>query len=114
MKERVQKDFKVVVSEAIHDINKKDFLNIMVSVTDVYLTEDYKYAEIFISIFGKTNKDKILSILNDMQGYFRSYVAKKVKMKYIPNVIFKLDNSIEYGIKMDELIKEVNKGKKDE
>ena len=88
--ERLEQDIKVALSSIITYEVKEPEVSGMISVTDVKVTPDQKYATVYVSIYGKKNKEK-------------------VKMRNIPDLIFKLDNSMEYGEYMDKVIDEVIK-----
>ena len=81
----------------------------MISVTSVKVTPDQKYMTVYVSIYGKKNKEKVLDALKKAKGFIKSSLAKKVKMRNIPEITFKLDNSMEYGEYMDKVIDEVIK-----
>lgn len=107
--ERLEQDIKLALSNIIMYEVKEPDVSGMITVTDVKVTSDQKYATIYISIYGKKNKEKVLVALRKAKGYIKSSLAKKVKMRNIPDLIFKLDNSMEYGEYMDRVIEEVIK-----
>lgn len=107
--ERLEQDIKVALSNIITYEVKEPEVSGMISVTDVKITADQKYATVYVSIYGKKNKEKVLDALKKAKGYIKSSLAKKVKMRNIPDLIFKLDNSMEYGEYMDKIIDEVIK-----
>lgn len=107
--ERLEQDIKVALSNIITYEVKEPGVSGMISVTDVKLTPDQKYATTYVSIYGKNNKEKVLEALKKAKGYIKSSLAKKVRMRNIPEIIFKLDNSMEYGEYMDKVIDEVIK-----
>ena len=79
----------------------------MISVTEVEVTNDLRYAFVYISMLAG-DKEESLAGLNSARGYIRREVGKAVKLRYVPEIIFKIDDSIEKGMYMDELIKSVN------
>lgn len=110
--ERLEQDVKVALSKIISYEIKDPDVDGMISVTDVKITPDQKYAKVYISIFGKKNKNKVLEALKKASGYIKRELSKKVSMRNIPEIIFELDNSMEYGEHMDKVINDViNKDK---
>lgn len=107
--ERLEQDIKVALSSIITYEVKEPEVSGMISVTDVKVTPDQKYATVYVSIYGKKNKEKVLVALKKAKGFIKNSLAKKVKMRNIPDLIFKLDNSMEYGEYMDKVIDEVIK-----
>ncbi len=78
-----------------------------VTVTGADLTPDLKSARIFVSILKEEDREPTLEILNASKNFIRSALRKRLKMKIIPTVEFRLDTSIEYGFKIDKLLKEI-------
>jgi len=81
-----------------------------VTVTGVDITDDLKMAKVYISILKEEDRETTLDILNSARSFIRSEVAKRVRMKSIPSIEFRIDESIEYGSRIEELLREI-KGK---
>lgn len=99
-----------LIREEIADIimyKLKDPRMGFVTVTGVDITEDLKIAKIYISILKEEEKDITLEILNSATGFVRAELAKRLRMKFIPSISFRIDKSIEYGIKIEKLLKEI-------
>ena len=107
--DRLEQDIKVALSSIITYEVKEPEVTGMISITEVKVTPDQKYATVYVSIYGKNNKEKVLDALKKAKGFIKSALSKKVRMRNIPEIIFKLDNSIEYGEYMDKVIDEVIK-----
>ena len=80
-----------------------------VTVTGVDLTDDLKIAIAYISVLKEEEKEPTLEILNAAKSFIRSELAKRVRMKTIPTLEFRLDTSIEYGSRIDELLDEIRR-----
>jgi len=78
-----------------------------ITVTGVDMTDDLKLARVYVSILREEDREQTLEILNDAKPFFRSALGKRLKMKFIPAVEFRLDSSIEYGYKIDRLLKKI-------
>lgn len=107
--ERLEQDVKLALSQIITYKVKDPSVTGLISVTDVKITPDQKYAKVYISIFGKQNKKKVIDALKSANGFIKSELAKNVRMRNLPNLQFELDDSIEYGSYMDKVIDEVIK-----
>ncbi|MDU3827453.1 MAG: 30S ribosome-binding factor RbfA [Peptostreptococcus sp.] len=106
---RISEEVKKAISVMLINGIKDPRITSMISVTDVEVTNDLRYAFVYISILGG-DKEESLEGLNSARGYIRREVGRQVKLRYAPEIIFKIDDSIERGMYMDELIKSVNKG----
>lgn len=105
--ERLQQDVKIALSDIIRNDVKEPLVTGLISVTDVKITPDQKYAKVYVSIFGKCNKNKVLEALKKATGFIKMELGKRVRMKNMPDITFELDDSMEYGAHMDKVIKEV-------
>ena len=105
--ERLEQDVKIALSNIITQEVKEPSVTGLISVTDVKITPDQKYAKVYISIFGKQNKQKVIDALKKATGFIKLELGKRVRMRNIPSIMFELDDSIEYGDHMDKLIDEV-------
>jgi len=99
-----------LIREEVADIimNKlKDPRVGFITVTGVNITEDLKLAKVYISILKAEEKDATLEILNSAKGFIRAELSKRVRMKFIPALTFRMDESLEYGNKIEKLLKEI-------
>lgn len=79
----------------------------MVSVTDVEVTNDLSYADVYISVLGDNkNKEDVMEALNQAKGYIKVLIGDRMRLRTMPEFRFKFDNSIERGAYMDKLIAE--------
>ena len=87
----------------------KDSVIKFVTVTGVEITNDLSYAKVFVTIFDKEKKDEVLKALDKAKGFIRTKLAAKVDIRKTPELRFVIDESIEYGYKIDSIIEEIHK-----
>lgn len=111
---RISGEIKKIVTNIIRTQLKDPRISDMFSITDVNITEDLRYAKVFVSVYGneKSNIDT-LDALRNAKGYIRKELGKNLKIRYIPELIFEKDQSIEHGIYINKLIDEVMHKEKD-
>ncbi|QIK70079.1 30S ribosome-binding factor RbfA [Erysipelothrix sp. HDW6C] len=80
-----------------------------VSVTDVEVTNDFSFATIYVSFLEEKNKVPGMEALNRAKGILRSEVSKALSIRRTPELIFKLDESIEYGNHIATLLEKIKK-----
>lgn len=102
---RLSGEMKKVISEVIRNEVKDPRISELLSVTDVNVTEDLKFAKVFISVYG--DAEPTLAALKSAKGFIRREVGKRIKMRLTPELIFEKDDSIEKGIYMASLINKV-------
>jgi len=81
-----------------------------VTVTGAEMTADLKLARIFVSILKEEDREVSLEILNGAKPFIRSILTRRLKMKFIPAIEFRLDPSIDYGFRIDRLLREIKGG----
>ncbi|MCE3296108.1 MAG: rbfA [Crocinitomicaceae bacterium] len=80
-------------------------LGAMVTVTIVRVTPDLSLARVFLSIFAGPDKKEVLESIQQNTGKIRGEVGKRLKnMRKIPELIFKIDDSLDYAIEIDKLL----------
>lgn len=102
---QVQKELSKILRDDLSDPRLKD--SALVSVTEVEVTNDLSYADCYISVMG-TDKEKedVFAALNQAKGYIKVLIGERMRLRLMPEIRFKEDNSIEKGAYMDKLIKE--------
>jgi ribosome-binding factor A len=80
-----------------------------VTVTGVRLSPDLRHARIFISLMGSENEKKeSLETLNRATGWVRHELGQRIRTKFVPEIVFQIDTSQEYGEHIDRLIDEIH------
>lgn len=79
----------------------------MVSITDVEVTNDLSYADVYVSVLGDSkNKEDAMLALNQAKGYIKILIGERMRLRSMPEFRFKFDDSIERGAYMNKLIEE--------
>jgi ribosome-binding factor A len=108
-------------SKRVSDLLRKEIADIImyklkdprigfVTVTGVDVTDDIKIARVYVSILKDDERKTTVDILNSAKSFIRSELSKRLRMKFIPSIEFRLDTSIEYGDKIERLLKEAGEG----
>ena len=107
---RISEEVRKIVSELLTIGLKDPRINPMTSVTNVEITRDLGYANIYVSVLGdKEEKEDTLKGLESAKGFIGKEIASKIDLRYVPELVFHLDQSIEQGIYMSKLIEKVAK-----
>ena len=75
-----------------------------VTITGVDVTPDLRQARVYFTTLDETTVGDTLAGLTSASGYFRSQLAQSVSLRHIPELTFKLDTSLEYGLRIDSLL----------
>ncbi|NLL69605.1 MAG: 30S ribosome-binding factor RbfA [Epulopiscium sp.] len=107
---RINEEIKREISQLIDQELKDPRIQTMVSVLRVDTTNDLKYTKIFVSIMGnEEEKQEALKGLKSASGFMRRELAKRLNLRNTPEILFRLDESIEYSIHLEQLMEEINK-----
>lgn len=111
---RIDEEFKREISNIINYNLKNPNVTGMISVTKVKVTPDLKYAKVDVSILNSKNIKNTLDGLKKSQGFIRTELAKRINLRNTPELTFELDDSLEYGEKIDKILKNIMKDVKGE
>jgi len=111
---RISEEIKREVSDIIQNELKDPRVTGLISVTKAVATKDMRYAKIYVSIMADAEEQKsILQGLKNAAGFIRKEVGQRINIRYTPEIIFELDNSIEYGIKISNILKQISTDKEE-
>lgn len=103
--EEVRRELSCVIREL-----KDTRIPIMTSVVAVSVTNDLRYAKVYVSVMGdEQTQKKALEGLKSASGFVRREMGKRVDLRYTPEFLFELDHSIEHGAYINELLKKSEK-----
>ena len=111
---RINEELKKELSQILNYELKNPNVTGMLSVTRVKITPDFKYAKVYVSILNSKNIKKTMEGLKESSGFMRSRLAKTVNLRITPELVFKIDDSLEYGAKIDSILKTLNISKKED
>ncbi len=106
--QRLSEEIKKIASKIIRDDLRDPRIAPITSVTEVEVTRDLRYATLFISVLGsEEDKKGTIEALNHAKGVIRKEVGKGISSHFTPEIVIKMDESIEQGVKMHQKINEV-------
>ncbi len=83
------------------------FEGALVSINHVDVTPDLKNAHVFVSVLGSESGGSVMSKLASHRATLQAELARHVTMKYTPHLTFHLDDSIERGARVIEILQEI-------
>jgi len=105
--EKMSEAIKKEISMIIHDELKDPRLG-FVTITAVKLTPDMRYAKIHYSVLGRdADYARTKAALDSGSGFIRHLLAERIRMRFVPEIIFKEDRSSEYSIRIQEVLEEI-------
>jgi ribosome-binding factor A len=104
---RVDEAMRMVLSDAIAT-DLKDPRVGFVTVTSVKTSPDLRDARVFVSVLGDgTEREASMNGLRSAHGYLQHRLAGELKLKHTPTLTFHYDDSIDHGMRINELLKKI-------
>lgn len=101
--EQIKKELSQIIQQEIKDPRIG-----FVTVTGVEMSGDLQIAKVFVSIFGEEEEKKeTLAALEKATGYMRSEIGKRIRLRYIPELTFTIDESLEHSEHINKLLNDV-------
>ncbi|MCM3128759.1 MULTISPECIES: 30S ribosome-binding factor RbfA [unclassified Paenibacillus] len=103
--EQVKKELSLLIQSELKDPRIG-----FVTITGVEVTNDLSQAKVYLSVLGdEEQKNNSLKALDKASGFLRSELGKRVRLRHVPELIFKIDESIAYGSRIEKLLTEIDK-----
>lgn len=99
----IQKELSYIIHRSLKDPRVK-----FCTITQVEVSFDLKYADVKVSVIGdKQQKQGAMAGLKSAAGFLRRQIGGRIDLRYVPELRFKLDQSIDHLMKLDRLLKQV-------
>ena len=98
--EEIQKELSALL-RTVKDPRVQD---VMISITRVETTPDLRYTKVYVSFLQSEKADEAMKGLKSAAGYLRRQLGSNLKLRYSPEIVWALDDSITYGARMLKLI----------
>ena len=109
---RLGEEIRKIISELLLRGLKDPRLSAMISVTAVEVTSDGSYATVYLSVLGpdpdeekaQLQQEETLEAMKSAKGFIRKEIGRQVKLRHVPDLIFRIDKSMEYGRHISKII----------
>ena len=109
--ERVRKTLMKEISDILLREIKDPKISGLVSITDIEVSHDNSYAKVFYSILSSEDKKQdIINAIEKNTSKIRYEVGKRIRLRLTPELKFILDESLERGARITDLIDKISKG----
>ena len=79
-----------------------------ITVTGAKVSDDLRNATVYLSVLKQEDADKTIRKLGESASFIKGELGRRLKMKFVPSLTFKIDESIKYGMKIDKLLNEIH------
>ena len=111
---RINEEIQKELASAIRNLKDPRVQNTMISITHVEATPDLRYAKVYVSFLEESKAGDAMKGLKSAGGWLRREIAADLKLRYTPELVWALDDSITYGAKMLEIINNLEYGHHDD
>ena len=101
---RINEEIQKELASLIPNLKDPRVQDTMISVTHVEATPDLRYAKVYVSFLQEDKAEGALKGLKSAGGYLRRELGSALNLRYTPELVWALDDSITYGAKMLKLI----------
>lgn len=110
-KEMLESEIQKLLSEALLESKDPRIKGELISFTMVRLSNDKRYADVYVSVLGdEEDRKATLSLLEKAKGFFRSYVAKNLRLYTVPEIRFREDRGIESSVRIHKILEDLGYG----
>ena len=107
--DRIGEEIRRIISDLLLQGLKDPRLHSLISITAVDVTSDYSYATVYFTVLGDQGRDEealeeVCAGFESSKGFIRRHVGSQLRLRHTPELIFKVDRSMEYGRHIDEII----------
>ncbi len=106
--DRTNDDIRRVLAEKLREIKDPRVQQGMLSVVRADATKDLRYCKVYISVLGEYNAKEMMKGLKSASGWLRRELGNSLALRSTPELVFELDDSIEHGAHINELIASLN------
>ena len=101
---RINEEIQKSLSDALRSVKDPRVSGTMISITRVETTPDLRYAKVYVSFLEENKAAEAMKGLKSAGGWLRREVGNDLKLRYTPERVWALDDSITYGAKLLSLI----------
>ncbi|MFA0816458.1 MAG: 30S ribosome-binding factor RbfA [Anaerofustis sp.] len=107
--ERINETIKEELSRLIeYELNDPRLKETVIGITQVRTTPDMKYCKVYVSIYADKDKQReLMAVLERAKGFLRKSIAAVLTTRYTPELVFELDDSADYAMHIDKLLREI-------
>ena len=105
---KINSEIQKYVSEIFRQDIQNPNITGLITITKVDTSADLGVSKIYLSIYGATDEKEVFNEILHSAGYIRKELCHKMNLRKMPYLEFKLDDTFEYGNKIDQLIDKIN------
>lgn len=109
---RINEEIQRELSDLIRGL-KDPRVQTMLSITRVDTTSDLRYAKVYVSVLEEAREKEAMKGLKSAGGWLRRELGQRLQLRYTPELVFELDDSLKYGAHMFDLLSKLEAEQKE-
>ena len=105
---RINEEIQRELAELIRQL-KDPRVQTLISITRVDTTPDLRYAKVYISVIDEARSKDAMRGLRSASGWLRRELGSRLQLRYTPELVFTLDDSLKYGAHMFDLLEKLER-----
>ena len=101
---RINEEIQKELSNLLRSVKDPRVQDTMISITRVETTPDLRYTKVYVSFLQEEKAKEAMKGLQSAGGFLRRQLGSNLKLRYAPEIVWALDDSITYGARMLKLI----------
>ena len=101
---RINEEIQKELSSLLRTVKDPRVQGTMISITRVETTPDLRYTKVYVSFLQEDKANDAMKGLKSAAGFLRRQLGTNLRLRYAPEIVWALDDSITYGAKMLKLI----------
>jgi ribosome-binding factor A len=106
--QRTNEDIQRVLSALLREVKDPRVQQGMISITAVDTTGDLRYSKVYLSILGLQSEKDMMKGLKSAAGWLRRELGRRLSLRYTPELIFQVDNSIAHGARISSILNQLD------
>ena len=106
---RINEEIQRELSGLLRTVKDPRVADAMLTITHVDTTGDLRYSRIYISAMDRTHEKDLMRGLKSAGGYLRHELGQRLQLRYTPELVFTLDDSLKYGAHMFDLLEKLER-----
>ncbi|MEA2065725.1 MAG: 30S ribosome-binding factor RbfA [Thermotogota bacterium] len=112
--EMLESEIKKVLAHALREYKDDDLKPVEISFVRVKLSGDKSFADVFVSTLGSDeHKERVVERLKENKGYFRTAIAKNIRLFKAPEIRFKKDIGLDASMRVSKILKQIEEERKE-
>lgn len=106
--DRISEEIMRCLSEILPAVKDPRLQGPMLSIVRCEATNDLRWCKVYLSVLGQYDKKQLEKGLKSVSGFVRRELSHRMSLRYTPELVFVLDDSISHGVRISQMLSQLN------